>query len=37
MSVWITRSAPDNLRTAHELRALGKMSLIVLILTTVLL
>ncbi|RJG52526.1 hypothetical protein D0Z70_19550 [Sphingobium terrigena] len=25
MSVWITRSAPDNLRTARELRALGQI------------
>lgn len=35
MSVWITRSAPDNLLTARELRALGQMPLMVPILTTV--
>lgn len=35
MSVWITRSAPDNPRTACELRALGQMPLMVPILTTV--
>ncbi|WP_151991828.1 uroporphyrinogen-III synthase [Sphingomonas aurantiaca] len=35
MSVWITRSAPDNLRTARELRALGQMPLMVPILRTV--
>lgn len=26
MSVWITRSAPDNLRTARELRGLGQIN-----------
>ena len=29
MSVWITRSAPDNLRTARELHALGHRPLVV--------
>ena len=35
MSVWVTRSAPDNLRTARELRASGQMAIIIPILTTV--
>ena len=35
ISVWITRSAPDNLRTARELRALGQKLLMVPVLTTV--
>ena len=34
MSVWITRSAPDNLRTARALRELGRKPLIVPVLTT---
>lgn len=34
MSVWITRSAPDNLRTARALRELGRKSLMVPVLTT---
>lgn len=35
MSVWITRSAPDNLRTARELRTLGQHPLMVPVMTTV--
>jgi uroporphyrinogen-III synthase len=35
MSVWITRSAPDNLRTARELHALGQKPLMVPVLTMV--
>jgi len=35
MSVWITRSAPGNLCTARELRALGQMPLMVPVMTTV--
>jgi len=35
MSVWITRSAPDNLRTARELHALGQCPLMVPVMTTV--
>ncbi|QQV77985.1 uroporphyrinogen-III synthase [Sphingomonas aliaeris] len=35
MSVWITRSAPDNLRTARELHALGQRPLMVPVITTV--
>ncbi len=35
MSVWITRSAPDNLRTARELHALGHRPLVVPVVTTV--
>ena len=34
MSVWITRSAPDNLRTARALRELGRKPLMVPVLTT---
>lgn len=34
MSVWITRSAPDNLRTARGLRALGQRPLMMPVLTT---
>lgn len=34
MSVWVTRSSPDNLRTARELRALGQRPLMVPVLTT---
>ncbi len=34
MSVWITRSAPDNLRTARALRDLGRKPLMVPVLTT---
>lgn len=34
MSVWITRSAPDNLRTARSLRELGRKPLMVPVLTT---
>lgn len=33
MSVWITRSAPDNMRTARGLRALGQRPLMVPVLT----
>ena len=35
MSVWVTRSAPDNLRPARELRALGQKLFMVPVLTTV--
>lgn len=35
MSVWITRSAPDNLRTARNLRALGQKALMVPVVTMV--
>lgn len=35
MSVWITRSAPDNLRTARELHVLGQRPLMVPVMTTV--
>ena len=34
MSVWITRSAPDNLRTARALRELGRKPLMVPVVTT---
>lgn len=34
MSVWITRSAPDNLRTARHLHALGQRPLMLPVLTT---
>lgn len=35
MSIWITRSAPDNLCTARELHALGEKPLMVPVVTTV--
>lgn len=35
MAVWVTRSAPDNLRTARGLRSLGRKPLIVPVLATV--
>lgn len=34
MSVWVTRSAPDNLSTARGLKALGRKPLLVPVLTT---
>ena len=34
MSVWVTRSAPDNLSTARGLKALGRRALLVPVLTT---
>lgn len=34
MSVWVTRSAPDNLSTARGLKALGRRPLLVPVLTT---
>ncbi len=35
MPVWITRSAPDNLRTARELRGLGQKPLMVPVVRTI--